>query len=487
MKPWPSRREFLRRAAIVAAGIGASSLDCLPFGAWRIARAQQPARIVIIGAGLSGLVAAHELTKAGHDVIVLEAQLRPGGRVFTLREPFADGLYAEAGAARIPDTHDLTRRYAAEFGLTLVPFQPTLPRRVYVHGQRLGEDDEDGIEAALGFSKGERQTGLDKLTKDLLAESFPRLGDWQGPTWPDPSLRDIDAVTLTGYARQRRASPVLVKRLDLGLGLIDECSMLFALRAFANELPIKRHDKIDGGNDRLPAAMASQLGARIRYGSPVVRIEQDAQAVRAIVKRGGEFETVRGDYLICAIPFTVLRTIELSPAFAPPKRRAIEQLHYTEVSRVYLQSAARYWEGQAQSGFAVTDHPMEIFDATLGQPGRRGILMLYAKGALARQIQRMPANERIRYGRVEVEHVYPGMAVNFDGGVSWCWSEAPWARGAFSLHAPGQLTAFYTIGARPEGRIYLAGEHLSPWPGWMQGALASGLKAANDVASKIVS
>jgi len=487
MKPWPSRREFLRRAAITAAGIGASSLDRLPFGAWRVARAQQPARIVIVGAGLSGLVAAHELIKAGHDVIVLEAQLRPGGRVFTIREPFAEGLYAEAGAARIPDLHELTRRYAAEFGLTLVPFQPTLPRRVYVHGQRLSEDDEAGIEAALGFSESERQLGRDQLVANLLGERLARLGDWQAPAWPDPSFKDIDAITISEYARHHRASPALMKRLDLGLGLLDETSMLNALRAFAADAPIKRYDKIDGGNDRLPAAMASQLGARIRYGSPVVRIDQDAQAVRAIVRRGGESETIRGDYLICAIPFTVLRTIDLPSAFAPPKRRAIEQLHYTEVSRVYLQSAARYWEGQPQSGFAVTDHPMEIFDATFGQPGRRGILMLYTFGALARQIQKLPPNERIRYGRVEAEHVYPGMNVNFDGGVSWCWSEAPWARGAFSVHAPGQLTAFNTIAARPEGRIYFAGEHLSPWPGWMQGALASGLKTAHEVASKIAS
>src|SRR5712691_9396771 len=86
--------------------------------------AQQPRRIVVMGAGLAGLAAAHELVKAGHDVVVLEAQQRPGGRVYTLRDPFADGLYAEAGAARIPDSHDLTRGYAAEFGLQLVPFQP---------------------------------------------------------------------------------------------------------------------------------------------------------------------------------------------------------------------------------------------------------------------------------------------------------------------------------------------------------------------------
>src|SRR6266704_2111499 len=95
-------------------------------------------RVLIIGAGLSGLVAADELTQAGHDVTILEAQLRPGGRVLTLREPFSDGLYADAGAARIPDNHDLTLHYVKHFGLTLVPFFPNKLSMVYLlGGQRI--------------------------------------------------------------------------------------------------------------------------------------------------------------------------------------------------------------------------------------------------------------------------------------------------------------------------------------------------------------
>ncbi len=65
-------------------------------------------KVIILGAGMSGLVAAYELTQLGHEVVILEARMRPGGRVHTLHEPFSDGLYAEAGAARIPDNHDLT-------------------------------------------------------------------------------------------------------------------------------------------------------------------------------------------------------------------------------------------------------------------------------------------------------------------------------------------------------------------------------------------
>ena len=100
-----NRRQFLRRSAlaVAAASLNQSSVRAIVLSG--------PAKkVLVLGAGMAGLVAAYELTKLGHDVTVLEARMRPGGRVHTLHEPFSDGLYAEAGAARIPDNHDLTHK-----------------------------------------------------------------------------------------------------------------------------------------------------------------------------------------------------------------------------------------------------------------------------------------------------------------------------------------------------------------------------------------
>jgi monoamine oxidase len=145
------RRTFLQSALAVPAFMGA-----------RV----QPAgrRVVILGAGLAGLSAAYELDRAGYDVTVLEARTRPGGRVHTLREPFSDGLYAEAGAARIQDSHAFTLRYVKEFGLSLDPFFPSEGARITrVAGRRLPTPPRippDLEQIPLTFSDEERKLGF---------------------------------------------------------------------------------------------------------------------------------------------------------------------------------------------------------------------------------------------------------------------------------------------------------------------------------------
>src|ERR1700732_3086046 len=111
------RREFLRLSALAAGALWAPRLDALaPRDFQRLIRRGPAKRILVLGAGLGGLCAAWRLTEAGHDVTVLGAQRRPGGRVLARRQPFSDGLYAEAGAGRIPETHDLTLHYVSLFG-----------------------------------------------------------------------------------------------------------------------------------------------------------------------------------------------------------------------------------------------------------------------------------------------------------------------------------------------------------------------------------
>ncbi len=482
-----TRRDFLKRAAVATATLSASPLNILAFDERSLERKGAPKRIVIIGAGLAGLSAAYELTQAGHDVTVLEARTRPGGRVRTLRDPFADGLYAEAGAARIPDHHQYTLRYAGLFGLTLDPFEPPdLPSVYYVRGKRIQVTARQKVEWPYDLTPEERALGLNGLRQKYIGAILSELGDVTDPRWPAPeTLRKYDQMNRSDFWRSEGASPEAVALLSLG-GIDDRTeswSTLFMLRSQALNQKLKQYYKIRGGNDLLPNAFAARLADKIHYAAPVVKIEQSGQGIKAVFLHAGAYNTVAGDYLICAVPFSVQKNIEVAPAFSVEKQRAIEQLPYFSTSKIFLQSKKRFWVNEKQSGFATTDLPIsQVWDVTYKQPGTRGILQAFPISLHSRRLTAMAEKERIDLALEQVEMVFPGMRDHFEGGVTKCWDEDEWARGAKSYYKPGQFSSLLPHVARPEGRIHFAGEHTSVWiDGWMQGALESANRVAREV------
>lgn len=474
-----TRREFVKTGLLAASAPFVSRLLSLPPAA--------PKRILIVGAGMAGLVAAYELAQTGHDVTILEAQLRPGGRVHTLRAPFSDGLYAEAGASRIPDTHDLTLRYARRFGLTLVPFAPATGDRVYaLKGARFRLPPGGSLGLAqvpLDLSPEERRLGIFGLFEKYLGAALRAMGDPHAPDWPNATARGFDRVSMADYLREQGASRGAIDLLEMPFATADDdrVSFLWTLREFWHEGRETTRYKIAGGNDLLPRAFADRLKDRIRYGSPVVRIEQDALRVRAIVSQSGRPQTFEGDRLICTVPFPALRRVEVQPAFSEAKRRAIAELQYEPVTRVVLQCRTRYWEKDGRNGFGISDLPQEIFHLTHDQPGPRGLLVSYMFEAVGERAGAMSESERVEFALREMEKVHPGVRDHFEGAVSTVWSGDPWAGGAGTIHAPGQLTGIAVGIEQPEGRVHFAGEHTSSWPYWIQGALQSGLRAAREV------
>ena len=393
-----TRRQFLRRSAIAvaAAAVRPGQIS----GAVTSTILKGPAKkVLILGAGMAGLVAAHELSKLGHDVTVLEARTRPGGRVHTLREPFADGLYAEAGAARIPDNHELTLKYVKEFSLELEPFYPAQL-------------------SALRFDRGRRE----EVPMDGFTDAMSR-----------------------NYGEDLGGKP-------------------------------ERWHKIKGGSDLLPKAIAEKLAGKIHYGSPVVRIEQDAIQGRVVFLSAGRQQSLSADEVISTIPFSVMRNLEL-PALSESKRDAIRRVQYDAVSRVYLQTRNRFWEENKLNGFAFTKGAIEIWQPTWSQPGARGILMTYARPGEAERITRLKEADRISTTLKQLDSIVRGLRANFVGGVTKCWLDDEWARGAWAFVG---FTDFVTASA-PEGRIHFAGEHLSPWFSWIQGAVSSALKAVKEI------
>lgn len=395
-----SRRDFLRHSLLAAAALSLTPLDALALGNKPLVRKGPPKKVIVIGAGPAGLSAAYELVQVGHDVTILEARTRPGGRVYTIREPFSDGMYAEAGAARIPPHHDLTLAYIKRFNLSLDPVYP----------------------ASLSFVSS-NQSKRSELTWKEYASAVERA---------------------------------------VGIDLGRDSQRWF---------------KIRGGSDLLPKAFAARLTEKILYGSPVVKIAHDARSVRVTFSQAGSYQTLTGDHLICAIPFALLRRIDVSPPFSPKKRQAIQDMTYASVARVFLQVRKRYWLEKGVNGFAVTDDPMEIWHPTFNQPGKRGILLSYTRQHYAQRITAMKESERITHMIGQMEKLFPGIRQHCEGGVTKCWDEDEWTRGAWAESNWWQLKKI----AQPEGRVHLAGDHLSSASSWMQGAFESGQRVAHEI------
>jgi len=483
-----NRRAFLRQSAFAAAALSASPFDVIAARRNNLERISTTKKVIVIGAGLAGLSAAYELTQAGHDVTLLEARTRAGGRVQTLREPFSDGIYAEAGAISVYDVHDWTMKYLKLFGLALDPVAPSSLASLYhLRGKRVEVKRDEGIEWPLSLTPEEKRLSRSGMWQQYVEPLVKEWGRAAAPDGVPEALRKYDQMTFSEFLRQQGASADAVALLRLnytdfwGDG-IDSVTALGLLREIGHREMAKARYTIRGGSDLLPKAFAARLADKIRYGTPVVKIEHDARGVRVVYLQAGTHQTLAADYLICAMPFSTLKQIEVSPGFSPEKQRAVEQLPYTSVARVYLQTRKRFWLDAGLTGTAFTDLPiMSIYDSTFNQPGARGILEAYMGGPQARRATTMKEGERVSFTLEQVEKIHPAVRENFEGAASKCWDADEWARGGYAWFRPGQLTSLAPHIARPEGRIHFAGEHASAWPGWMQGALESGNRAAREV------
>lgn len=487
-----SRRDFLAGGLASAAALSSPLPLFQPEQSEprKLGEPDRKKKVLVLGAGLAGLSAAWELAQKGHDVTLLEARMRPGGRVCTLREEFSDGLYADCGASELPAEHNFTMRYVQLFGLQLDPwYRPelgSLSRVFHVRGSRslTGAAAKWPVE----MTAEEKALGSGGMVQKYFMAPLKELGDPTAPGWPPASLARYDGMTVAEMMRGYGASPGAVSLLGLQFYLdlpadgMEKMSALWLLRDSLLSPGGQSIHRIRGGMDLLPRAFAERLADRILYGAAVVRIEQTAQGVETVVQRAGSRERLSADYAICTLPFPVLRTIEVSPAFSAPKRQAIEELPYAACTKIYLQARRKFWMDQKLSGFACTDLPIRyVFDSTPQSASRRGLLECYISGAYSDPVTALSPDGRLELALENLEKVFPGVRNEVEGGTSKSWKEDPWARGAYAYYQPGQMLSLLPHVAPAEGRIYFAGDHTSPWPHWMQGALYSG----NQVAQKI--
>ncbi len=473
------RREFLKLAGLTAGGLYLSGVPGWALPQTSASRPDRAMRVVILGAGLAGLSAGWQLKQTGHEVIILEAQLHPGGRVHTIREGLSDDMYAEAGAGRIPNTHKVTLEWVNYFGLSLEPFFPNdLSDVALLKGKRVKMPvgkPVDMSQVPLDLTPEERRIGLTNFDEHYYGETMRKIGDAIREEWP-PEIAGLADISMADYLRRQGASPDAIHYMCFGFE--DDAALDFMRDSYSHHT--ETLSKIKGGNDQLPRAFAAKLSDQIRYGCAVESIQRDGNRVRITYRQSGLQDQVDAQAVVCAIPFTVLRRIPVTPEWSPAKRNAIDSLSYGPVVRTTFQVNRRYWQDEGLNGFGSSDKNFEVWHPTYGKPGTRGLLQSYVYENYAHQLDQLSEAERMERVIADMDEVHPGLRPHLEAVVVKSWANDPWQRGAYTEYYVGQQK-WYPDVCRREGQIWFAGEHASPWPGWMQGAIASGLKAAKEI------
>lgn len=503
-----SRRAFLERLGAVG-GYSAVYLGMQAMGLLHTPAAAEPfalppgsgrgRKVVILGAGISGLVSAYELRRAGWDVTVLEARERIGGRVWTLRGgdrivqtgrpdqlcTFDEGLYFNAGAARIPTAHHTILGYARALGVPIEVMVNSNRAARWDFGGRIFEDRQirNGVRGRFAellskaIDRGALNQELAPGERSAMRGFLAFYGDLNAQGAYTPAGQSGYAELPGAYGTVGRPSEPLMladlmTRPAAGLPLVFE-------EFFDQQAPMFQPV---GGMDRIAHALYEQVRPVVRLESPVTAIRRSGAGVR--IEHGPGRRATEADHCICTLPLNLLQRIPND--FSPAKRAAIADVDYLPSVKVAFESP-RFWEAEGiYGGLGWTDQANEnLLYPSGGWHSDKGVLVAaYTAGWTGpnhpQEFTAASHEERFRLCREVVERMHPGHARELAKGVTVAWGLTPWSEGVGPIHpdfGPAARPARYAELLRPEGPIVFAGEHLSYIVFWQEGAALSAHEA----------
>lgn len=474
----------------------------------KLSGAPKGSKVLVLGAGLAGMLAAYELRKAGYVVQILEFQNRPGGRNYSVRGgdkivelggatqncEFQPGNYLNPGPWRIPHHHRTLFHYAKAFGVEMEPFIQ-LNHNAYIHNSKafsgqpqrykeLAVDYKGHVSELL--SKSLNAGALDdRVTKEDKEKLIEALRNWG---LLDGDLKYTSGLRVSGQRGYDRApgggvggAPTPSKVCNLS-DVLD--SRVWAQSSFFfNNVMQTTMFQPKGGMDMIGKGFAKQLEGLITYNAKVTKIAQGENGVAVTWQdlSTNAMNEAKADYCVCTIPLSVLNQLELQAG--APMKAAIAAVPYSNSVKMGLEMRRRFWEEEdaIYGGHSFTDQQISLIsypnhDFFANKPAV--LLGAFAGGASGYALAGMTPAQRLELALTQGSVFHPEhYRKEFMNGVSFAWSRAPWIMGCCGTWSEASRAQHYQNLVAMDGRIVLAGEHASYYGCWMEGALLSALDA----------
>ena len=403
-------------------------------------------RVVVVGAGFAGLLAADQIARAGHEVTVLEARDRVGGRVWSAELVAGDPrTVIERGAEFVLDGYDVMRTVLSELGLSLA-------------------------DTTMSYYEREPRGGEPTTAADVAA-CAQVVAAATAETPPGTSVADV----ARGWHGSAAALAAFLSRVTTTDGVSADRLDASSLAGIAADFTSRPSWRVAQGNQRLAEGLAGRLGRAVWLRSPAWAVQQDEHCARVLTDDG----EVAADAVIVTVPMAVLRRLAFSPPMPEYLTVAWGRAGLAHNAKLHLPLTApaaasavhsvqdRFWTWTATDQSGEVQPVLHAFGGT-------------EDGLAALDVEHGPAAWARRASALR-----PELSIDLDQAVLTTWNDDPWARESYSAltvdHVPGDDNL---IGA-PVGRVHFAGEHTAgAWSGLMEGALRSGVRAAEEVLAR---
>jgi len=474
------RRDFIKKSALASLALSLPFTSCV---------GNKKPTVAVVGGGIAGLTTSYYLSQMGIEHTVYEAGGRVGGRVLTVQDAVVKGSHVDFGAEFIDSIHDELLNLAKQLNVELVDLHPDAltSKAYYFDGKMFTENDI--VEALQPFAS-TLSTDVKRIPEDL---HFSKADQF----------KDLDQHSVSSYLQSIGMGGWLLHFFEMAMegeyamnasdqSAVNLLVMLATPFDYSEQYHLfgNYHEvfKFKGGSQRFIDALSKKTENDVKLGYRLLKISKSEEKYQLVFESEGNQKEVMADYVVLAIPFTVLRDVKRDFRFSARKEKWIAEAGFGNAIKVAMGFNKRVWREAGYQGYTFTDVNSTVFwDSSQMVDIEEGSLTFAGGGDAADELATKSYEEIKTKWLTGADTIFQGLAKSYNGKISkFPWSINPFSKGSYTCYKAGQWSEFAGIEAEPFENILFAGEHCSiKHQGFMNGAAETGKKAAEEIKKKL--